>query len=564
MKTWFQNQKSSILHFLVSNRIPKKQVMRWVSVMLVFAVINLTIGCRNYFKVTTSNQPSSEKMAGMNLAEKSIIVHFNQKKWLLTDIQLKDNKLTGVLNDYLMPPTVKPVKPDRPNRYLTRAAHSQRYLLNEVHLYLDEFTDLGNRKVSIPISSISKVEIYDKDTASTVGSYFLGSLGITAGAFLIVTTIVFLTKESCPFIYTKDGDNYQFAGEIYSGSIHKPLERNDYLKLPTYPGQHSYTLKITNEVKEIQHTNLLELLVIDHPENTGILVDKYGKITTMGQPVAPFKASNLAGEDITKLVSSKDNLFYQSNSKDKDLPLKDGVILTFPGQANAKSAKLAIHAKNSILLDYMLGQFHKMFGSAYKGYMKKQERSSGVEMRKWSLEQGIPLSLYVEREGKWDFVDYYNIAGPMKFKDDVLSIPLNGKETNPLKVKLEFGNFLWEIDYAAVDYSDDQKVTSYTIPAKTAINEEQKDVVGLLNKDDGKYYTQPTLDNKAEVTFDLPTPTNSSRTVILHSKGWYEILLNPVGKPDINKLKSFRQPGQFNRFVNEQMKRMAQQVSQVQ
>lgn len=185
-------------------------------------------------------------------------------------------------------------------------------------------------------------------------------------------------------------------------------------------------------------------------------------------------------------------------------------------------------------------------------------------MRKWSLDQGIPLSLYIERDGKWDFVDYYNIAGPMKYKDDVLSVPLKGNETNPLKVKLEFGNFLWEIDYASVDYSTDQKVTFYTIPAKTAISEDQKDVAGLLNNDDGKYYTQPTMESKAVVTFDLPKTTDLSRTVILHSKGWYEILLNPAGIPDIGKLKSFRQPGQFNRFVNERMKLMGQQVSHAQ
>ena len=554
----------SILAILpVLCRTQKKRSLRLISVILVFAIINLTIGCRNYFKVTTSNQPSSEAMSGMNLPEKTIVIHFNEKKWLLTDIQLKDNNLTGVLVDYQMPPTIKPVKSNRPNRYTTRASHNQRYLLNEVHLYLDEFTDLGNRKVSIPVGSISKVEIYDKDTASTVGSWVLGGLGITAGAMLVIGVIVALTKESCPFIYTLDGNNYNFAGEIYSGSIHQPLERNDYLKLPTYPGQPSYTLKITNEVKEIQHTNLLELLVIDHPSDVNVLVDKYGKVTSLAHTVAPASATNLRGDDVSALVNSKDDLFYQSTSTGPDLPLKDGLILAFPGQGTAKSARIAIHAKNSIVLDYMLGQFHEMFGTAYKGYVKKQEKSSGARMRQWSLDQGIPLSMYVERDGKWDFVDYYNIAGPMKFKDDVLSVPLNGHETNPLKVKLEFGNLLWEIDYAAVDYSAERQFTVSAIPPKTAVSEEQKEVAGLLSKDDGNYYTQPTMDNNAVVTFGLPAMTDKSRTVILHSKGWYELILNPDGTPDIDKLKTFRQPGNFNRFVNERLTKMGQQLSQV-
>jgi hypothetical protein len=129
-------------------------------------------------------------------------------------------------------------------------------------------------------------------------------------------------------------------------------------------------------------------------------------------------------------------------------------------------------------------------------------------------------------------------------------------------VKLEYGNFLWEIDYAAVDYSPDVEVTSYTIPVKTAITEEQKDVSGLLSKDDTKYYTQPITTNQAVVTFDLPELTGESRTVILHSKGWYQIIRNPAGKPDIDQLKAFRQPGHFNQFINGNMKKMEQLVSQ--
>ena len=566
MRVSLQNRKSSRSLIPERCKIQKNRVLRLISVVLIFAILNLSVACISYFRVNSPKPPYAEKIGGMKDSGKTIIVHFNDKKWVLTDVQVGNNLVTGKLNEYNMPPTKKPIRIDKPNRYITKhdKSKNQRYLLNEVHVYLNEFADMGSEMVSIPVSSIYSIEVYDKDTASTVGSYLLGGLGIAAGAFIVVGVIVALTKESCPFIYTNDGESDHFAGEIYSGSIHQPLERNDYLKLPTYPGQKSYTVKITNEVREIQHTNLMELLVVDHPENCDVLIDKYGKVITLSQPVAPLVATNLAGKDITKLIASKDNLFYQSNSTDKELPLKDGVILAFPNNGEGKTASIAIHAKNSILLDYMLGQFHDMFGSAYMRFVKNQEKSSGGEMRKWSLDQGIPLSLYVERNGKWDFVDFYNIAGPMKFKDDVLSVPLNGNETNPLKVKLEFGNYLWEIDNASIDYTTNQNIKFYKIPVKTAINEDQKDVAGLMNKDDDKYYTQPSMDNKAVLNFDMPEPTGLSRTVILHSKGWYEIILNPSGKPDPDKLKAFRQPGHFNKFVNEQMKRMAQQVSQAQ
>lgn len=193
MKVSLQKRKSCWSRLPIWSNIHEKRTLRLISILLVLSIINLSIGCKSYFKVSSSSEPFSETMTGLNMAEKSIIVHFNQKKWLLTDIQLKDNKLTGVLDDYQMPPTFNTVRPGKPNRYLTRANHNQRYLLNEVHLYLDEFADVGNRQVSIPVNSIRKIEIYDKDTASTVGSYFLGGLGIAAGAFLIVGVIAVLT-----------------------------------------------------------------------------------------------------------------------------------------------------------------------------------------------------------------------------------------------------------------------------------------------------------------------------------------------------------------------------------
>ena len=80
MKTWFQNQKSSFVLLRVLHRIPKKRVMRWVSVMLVFAILNLTTGCHYYFMAKSSPLPSAEKIASVvDDSSKRIIVHFNEK-----------------------------------------------------------------------------------------------------------------------------------------------------------------------------------------------------------------------------------------------------------------------------------------------------------------------------------------------------------------------------------------------------------------------------------------------------------------------------------------------------
>jgi hypothetical protein len=538
----------------------KRVFCKTLSVLLAIAMINLSSGC-NYFKIASSPAPVNiESMAGLDDAGKTIIVHFGNDKWILNELVIQNDSVSGLLQEYVMSPTLKPLKYGKPNRFLARPSENQRYLLNEVHLYLTEYFNPLPNHIKFPVGSIRKMDVYDRDTAATVGTWFLavaGSLGVSFAALIL---IVLIFKESCPFIYTWDGTQYQFAGEIYSGTIHKPLERHDYLKLPVYGDQSKYKIKITNEVREIQHTNLLELLVVDHPTGSEVLPDKYGKVQVLKNLCQPIKAVSLEGNDVTGLVSMKDDLFYQSIPSGKDIPLRDGIILEFPVPEGHHHVSLAIRAKNSILLDYMLGEFNKLFGDSYHDFMKKQQGKSAEKLFQWPLDQGMPLSLYVEKNGKWEYVDYYNIAGPMAFRDDVLEFPVVGTGSGLMKVKLEYGYFFWEIDYTALSLQDNSRVTSTTLPAEIAITEAGADISGLLRSDDKLYYDQSETSNFAEISFSLPRAPIGQRSVFLHSKGWYEIIMDPQGKPDWKYIRAFREPGRFNRFVNEKFLQLGQLV----
>ncbi len=66
--------------------------------------------------------------------------------------------------------------------------------------------------------------------------------------------------------------------------------------------------------------------------------------------------------------------------------------------------------------------------------------------------------LYIEKNRKWEFLDYYNIAGSVAFKDDILDISLDGVDSDSVKIKLEYGFLFWEIDYAGMDFSKNEQV----------------------------------------------------------------------------------------------------------
>jgi len=524
---------------------------------MVIAVLNLTQGC-NYFKAVRTVTPvPSEKVDDLAYQGKSFILHFGGKKWAFRELTLANDSISGYLEPYSNPPVTKEVKPGKPQRYVVGKKSDQRYLLNEVHLYLNEYAEPGSGKVIFPVSAIEKIDVYDKDTAMTVGTWFLGIVGGVALAYLAAAIIVLIFKESCPFIYTWDGEQYRFAGEIYSGTIYKPLERHDYLKLPAYPGNAEYKIKITNEVREIQHTNLLELMVVDHPEGSNIWVDKSGQVFSVTSLVPPVSAVTPEGKLVTSILSKNDNSFYQSEASGPEIPERDAVIMEFPRPAG-NAAAMVIRAKNSILLDYMMGEFNHLFGDAYPSFVKKRQRFSGERLSQWSVNQGIPLELSVERKGKWEHIDYYNVVGPMAFKEDILGFALDGSEPDPLRIKLEFGYFFWEIDYAGLGIINETETVTTLVQAASAINETGEDVSAYLKSDDQLYYTQPETSNFAEISFTLPEQTTGERSLFLHSKGWYQIMIDPKGKPDRKYLMTFREPGRFNQFVAEKFFRLAQ------
>ncbi len=419
----------------------------------------------------------------------------------------------------------------------------------QVHIYVDSFKvdyTTTRNKIIVPLTSIIRVEVYDVDIGLTV---FYNVAG-TAAAIGIVFLAILLTKESCPFIYAFDGESYKLCGEIYSGAIHPPLERHDYLPLPALkPANNEYLIKMTNEVHEIQYTNLTELLVIDHPMNSDVLVDKYGVPHTLTALQSPKAALNLKDESILDQITRIDSLNYMGDAVKEENNLLDGIILSFDRPQNADTAKLVVWAKNSFWLDYIYGQFYNLFGNVYHDWFEEQKTAPASRMQKWAMDQGIPLAVYLEKNGEWEFVDYFNVIGPLAPKKDVLAIDVSDIQANEVKIKLEFGFLFWEIDFLAMDFSADLPVQKNKVTLKSALDQDGLDVANLLFHDDSSYQVLAEIGEHVSLKFPVPELAGDiNRTTILHTKGHYQVLRNPQGIPNLPLLYSFRKPGRFIEF----------------
>ncbi len=534
---------------------------RIITMMMLFAFLNLVIGCS--YKVNTLHESQTyfpHAVQNFKAQEKLFIVHFGDDAWWLRDItfNVEMTELHGTLE----------ILPD--NRYnfynpagsrVNPFTKKTKHLLEEVHIHALEYSKSEDFNVVIPVTSIQRMDVYKPDIGRTM-VYLAQGLVIVVGA-IGTAFLIYVLAHSCPFIYTYDGERFAFAGEVFSGAKQPGLERHDYLRLPALqPADDEYLVMVSNELREIQHINLMQLKVIDHPEGVDVLADKQGQFFSISEPLPPLVAKTLQGTDITELISEKDAQKYHFNDAARTDASTDGIILSFPKPPDADEAKLIISAKNSMWLDYVLNSFHEMFGRKYKAFDRKQGRAHPEDIREMMINQGFPLNVYLEKDDEWVLVDFFEVAGPMAMKDDILAINLEGVASEMVNIKLETGFMFWEIDYAAMDFSVNMPLEITTVMASEALDEAGNDVREAIRWDDDLYYVQPEVGNMALLRFPVPELTGESRTIILHSKGYYKVIRDYTGMADRRTLRTFREPGRMPLFSKELYEDLVESIRQ--
>lgn len=532
-----------------------KKLMPAISFIVLMAFLNLIMGCY-YYKVGTGYDVPPERITEFQSKRNYIILHKGDIAWHFMDIKVNGDMLEGVWEE-LPNKHMKYKTTDSygVNRYKKNSYVNESSVLNEVHIYTSELKKAENNSISVPITSITKIEIYDPAVGATTASWVFGTIGVFAAALAVIGIVYLLTKDSCPFIYTYNGTSYTFNGEIYAGAIYSSLERHDYMPLPDIkPVNHLYQLKISNELLERQYTNLAELLIIQHSKNTLALIDKYGAVQTISNPQAPLSTVSLNGNDYNQSMRVKDNDLFLFNEYDEQTNM-NSLIMTFNNQENADTGKLVIHAKNSLWGDYVYGQFTELFGSYYNKWAEKQKRVPAEKNIKWMIEQGLPILVYLETETGWEYIDYFNLVGPLASRDMVMPIDLSKTEAKKVRIKLESGFMFWELDYAAMDFSNNIPVEVKRLKPSSAIDEKGYEVSNLLSADDKSYLEQFDVGNEVIVKYDAPTSNKDlKQTAFLHTKGYYERIRDYKGKPNVRYLKSFKRPGAFAEFSKEKFK----------
>jgi hypothetical protein len=395
---------------------------------------------------------------------------------------------------------------------------------------------------SINLTDVNRLWIARVET-STVRT--IGLVAGLAAATLVTTVVIILaTKQSCPFVYSWDGEKYTFDAEPYGGAITQGLERDDYSELEHLRPDHGvYRLLLTNEVDETQFTNMMELWVVDGPAGARITADEFGGLHDLTHLQTPIAATDRAGKDLLNWLRSTDRLIWEPAAlPSPDGALRDEITLTFPKPEGARNARLVVNAATGLWGSYMIKKMVELRGREAPAWLESLKPDSEAlnALHTWIAREDIyRLNVDVEEPDGWHARGSIPPGGPLIAEDRVVPIDTSRVSGDKLRVRLRPPAGFWALNSFAIDYDDDRTLEVTRIAPVHAQTSTGVDVLADLLASDNRYYRMPSTDDRAEIRFNAPPEKPGlKRTIFLHSRGWYQLHLNTEHEPDAAALDS--------------------------
>jgi hypothetical protein len=398
------------------------------------------------------------------------------------------------------------------------------------------------------------------------GKTFLLVLAGVGLAFAVAYLIALATKESCPFVYSFDGDTYILDGEPYGGATSPGLKRTEWSglsHLADVGGE--YRLKLTNEVDETQYTDELKLVVVDHPRGVSVVADESGAVHGLAAAVPPSKAVDTAGRDILPYVGQDDWVSWRSAERDLSLKVasdtKERLVFEFPKPAGAKRARLVFDGGNTLWASQMVKRFLALHGRTLGQYYASLSAPglARLGLDAWNLREELyRMHIRVLTTRGWEPRGSALGGGPFVTRARLYSLDVSDVEGEVLKIALTPAVGFWTINHLAVDYGADPPLTVREIEADRAVDSHGADLRPLLASTDSRYVVMPTTGDSADLVFKAPPPPahGLERSVMLKASGYYDIHFDDLGEPQTDVLAKVRsEPGFAVRYALDQYRK---------
>ena len=435
--------------------------------------------------------------------------------------------------------------------------------------YSGDLTSQKNGSATLRVTSfavsLSQVEhvLIEKREGGKTFRLVVGVVAVVGLALAVAYLIAVATKESCPFVYSYDGDTYILDGEPYSGATSPGLKRTEWSglsHLADVGGE--YRLKLTNEVDETQYTDELKLVVVDGPRGVSVVADESGAVHGVAAPLPPSKAVDAAGRDILPYVGEDDWVTWQSAGRalalDGTSATKERLVFEFPKPAGATRARLVFDGGNTLWASQMVKRFLALHGRALDQYYASLSAPglARVGLDAWNLREELyRMHIRVLTNKGWEARGSVLGGGPFVTRARLYSFDVSDVAGDVLTIALTPAVGFWTINHLAVDYGADPPLTVREIEADRAVDSHGTNLRPLLASTDSRYVVMPTTGDSADLVFKAPPPPARGlmRSVILKASGYYDIHFGDLGEPQTAVLAKVRaEPGFAVRYAMDQ------------
>lgn len=553
------------------NAMPKFTLRNQFFGLILLAIVIVAVACNGqYFKATKyySAQIEEALESIKTPAFYNVFVTVQAREIFQLDYFFYDREARSVMGVY------KEVNPELAERNYKYAPGMNRYTRNkngsidgpgglvyEIRIQANEVVFDGGTasegvRVKIPIENIYQLDLLEHKEAVGILYKVLGGVAATGAAFLTWVACCL----SCPFIYIQDGDVERFMGEFFSGAVTENMARHDFLPLPGFePVDGVYELRIANEMEERQYTDLAVLEAVEHPADMEVLMTPEGMPILFAAPQLPAEAVTDQGTNCEVVMAARDGIAYDFTDECAEKENFSSLSLAFDKPAGVDQAHVILHVKNTMWSMMMYESFMSMFGSRYDDYVEHQRDRSAEQKTQWLKDQGQMLEVQLRRAGQWETVHWVNLPGPFSFRSEVVPLDVSNTDEGPVELRLVAGYHFWELDYAAIDYTEQPGMVKTPLALLSAEDELGQDVASHLLEVDGDYLERLFIGADATLKFQaLPAPEPGNvHSVFMHAYGYYEPIREYAGIPNMTELKKFKEPGHFARFSKEQFNDIA-------
>jgi hypothetical protein len=413
----------------------------------------------------------------------------------------------------------------------------------------------ANAPILIPYGDIQQVWIRKSDSTANV----IVALLVVGGAVGATVAIVDGLKntdlgpewESCPFVYSYDGEKYILDAEPYGMAITEGLKRVDWVELSKLREDNGkYRVLLANELDETQYTDELKLVVVDHAPGVEIAPDITGRIHTFPQHLAPTKAVDQKGRDILPFVAADDLVFWVSRLAEKtpdDPVMRDELVFEFPKPAGARRAKLLANVWTTQWASRSARLVLELYGTSLpEAYadVDRHGRTYGKVLQWMANEEIATLKVWVETAAGWQVRNMIYGGAPVITKDRAYLLDVADAPGETLRIKLRPPVNCWMVNFLAVDYAEDEPFDTVEIAAETALGPDGEDVRGMLAATDRAYLEAPRQGEMTMLTFAAPpVRPDRERTVFVKASGYYRIHIDARGEPQTELIERvFQEP----------------------